>query len=143
MPNKGNYILDSENAPWVKAPHGLVSLWELMNYDPLNFDQVGMLTAFRFLCEFALAFDANAPEKADDGSKQNLIRICDDLQIRCTHLKLDSSLSQLERIRFEMPHTDITFGDLHSSCEKLRERIEDELKARKFLFIPPASARRF
>lgn len=107
-----------------------------MTFDPPTFDQTGMLIAMRLLSSFELAFEQNAADLAEEHHKKNLIRICDDLEIRCRKLGIQASVAHIDRIRFEFPHAGITYGELYRLSEGLRQRIEDELRAINFLYVP-------
>ena len=112
-----------------------------MNTDPPTFDQVGLLRTFHCLAEYELVLESpGLTGAADTAQKLNLTRICDDLELRARQLHIHSSLAQIERFRFELSHDDITHAKLHRLCESLRERIEDDLTAIKFLYIPPYRA---
>lgn len=123
-------------------PGELASLWSMLRFHAFSF--VRLLTTIRHWREayrLGADFVAGGEVQLDDGSRDYLGDLLDELKTECEELDLPLSIQKLDRIKSTLPS--IRGNEMVNQFGHLEELITDELKTKLFIAIPTQQAQYF
>lgn len=131
----GEKLLDSSSMVWNDSPCRVWSLWELI--EPYASDAAELMLTIANIHTIVLRMTVGGvPVNTKIVQPSVPIPYFDKVEQFCRSLSLDHGLNRTKRIRQRL--TDgISFTDLSQEVNVLKESVMDQLKSRKFLYIPP------
>jgi hypothetical protein len=130
----------ARTAPWRSVPYRLVSLFEMLEFHATIFAHL-----IRSVAELGerqrtyLEVYAGQDPPLDEAIKGDLSYRLRRLREICVSLELDSGADKAQSILFGLLR-EFKASEMTSALSDLQERIEDQLKSRRFLFVPISRA---
>ena len=125
--------------PWEANAYGLVSLWEILMWHIKIAEMVRTMRQFYEL-EVRISL-AKRENLLNPQNRDAILRHVAQMEENCKATLLNSPLLKIERIKTALTNSPrVSCMQAFFMVKELRERIEDELKSRLFMFVVPQKA---